>query len=132
MRQLSHLLLVVAAGCGSGRDPGFYRIVQFSAVDKLQLADKWVYLAEDDGLKRVEKAGGKPLEVVYPGTVVDFAAVPGHLYAATPSGVVHFSIAAAGTVSAPTPVSPDNALAIAADKNGVSWVTCTALTHAAP
>ncbi|MBL8949864.1 MAG: hypothetical protein JNK82_03745 [Myxococcaceae bacterium] len=131
-RLLLVLLATVSAACSPGRDPQFIRIVQFSAVDKLQLADAWVYFAEGDGLKRVEKAAKTPMvETLLASTVTDFAVVPEHIYVATPSGVVHLPITTMGVGQAAS-LSNDNALAIAADKAGVSWVTCTSLTHAAP
>jgi len=126
---LSALLLA----CPSGRDPSFFRIVQFSAVDKLQLADAWVYFAEGDGLKRVEKAAATPMvQMVHMGPITDFAVVPGHVYIAGPQGIGHYPIMPNGMLGAPGNISSDTALAIAADKTGVSWVTCSTLTHATP
>jgi hypothetical protein len=125
------LVLVVAAGCGPGRDPAFFRIVQFSAVDKLQLAGSSIYFEEGDGLKRIDKAGGM-VQVIHSGKVTDFAVATGHAYAATEEGVRHYTVAGNGIFSGGELVSSDAALAIAADDNGVSWVTCTTLTHAAP
>ncbi len=131
MRSTLLVLLLSVAACGSGRDPSFFRIVQFSAVEKLQLADAWVYFAEGDGLKRVEKAAAAPaVQMVHMGVVTDFAVVPGHVYVAGPMGIVHYTIASNGMLAGPTPISSENVLAISADKSGVSWVTCTSLTHA--
>ncbi|MBK7861183.1 MAG: hypothetical protein IPJ65_21735 [Archangiaceae bacterium] len=123
-------LLASLAACGPGRDPTFKHIIELSAVTKLQLGDKSVYFVEAQALKRVAKKGGDA-EVILASGVVDFAATNGHVFAATTSGIVHLAVASDGALSAPTTVSSAPALAIAADGNGVSWASCSALTHAA-
>lgn len=133
MRAWFFVVLAMLVACGPGRDPSFFRIVQFTAVEKLQLADAWVYFKEDMGLRRVEKAAATPMvQPVHLGAVTDFAVAPGHAYVAGPAGITHYPIMPNGTLGAPTPISSDTALAITADKTGVSWVTCTTLTHALP
>ena len=80
-------------------------------------------------LKRFAKNGGA-LEVLVPMGVVDFDATDGHAYAATQlMGVQHVEIPSTGAMTIGT-LSGEAALAIAADEHGVSWVTCSTLTHA--
>jgi hypothetical protein len=132
MRLQLLVLSLVAVACGPGRDPKFTSIVQFSAVDKLQMADAFIYYPEFGVLKRVAKTEGAMPQIVHPSGVLDFAVAPGHAYAVTPSGVLHFALATNGLISAPTTISTDGPLAIAADRYGVSWATCSRLTHARP
>lgn len=124
------LTFVVLSACGPNRDTSFTRIVQFSAVGKLVVAGDHVYFNEMGGLKRVPKKGGA-IEVVTSTSVIDYAATAGHVYAATPSGVLHFALSSSGAVASMSTLSNDAPLAIAADANGVSWVTCSALNNAA-
>lgn len=116
------VLLLLA--CGGGRDATFTRIVQFSAVEKLQQADGFIYFTEGSALKRVAIKNGL-VESLLPNGVVDFAVTNGHVFAATTDGVMHQS-----TTGEPEKVSPHKALSIAADGHGVSWLTCTTVTHA--
>ena len=43
MRPLLIAALACLAACGPGRDPAFFRIVQFSAVGKMKLAGNHIY-----------------------------------------------------------------------------------------
>lgn len=125
------LMLLAVAACGPGRDTTFHRIKEISAVTKLEVAEGWIYFVEGGALKRVAKTGGD-IEVITQTGVVDFAATKGHLYAATvANGVLSSDIPLTGVVGAGVSISSDVALAIAADQNGVSWVTCSTVTHAA-
>ncbi len=130
MRLFVLVLLAFASACGSNRDPMFYRIVQFSAVSKLELGGGHVYFSEGNQLKRVPKAGG-PIETVVMAGVADFAATDGHVYAATNAGVVHLTLQTGGGIVSTDTLSSEPALAVAADANGVTWVNCSAVTSAA-
>jgi hypothetical protein len=131
--RLSLLLVLALAACGPG-DRKFTSLFNLTAIDKIALADTSVYFVESQALKRVPKTGladGGTSEVLVTSGVVDFAATEGHLYLATSSGVHHLEVFSSGMVGPPVKLSDDAALAIAADGNGVSWVGCSTLTHAA-
>ena len=128
MRHCSLALVLCLAACESPRE--FTRIVQFTAVTKLVLGGNHVYFSEDRALKRVAKGGG-PIEILPATDVVDFAAATGHVYAATAGGLLHITLNTNGSVATSTAFTNEPVISVAADGAGVSWLTCSAVTHAA-
>lgn len=128
MRLTLAAVLLCLSACEAQRE--FTRVVQFTAVTKLVLGGNHVYFSEDRALKRVAKTGGA-IEVLVTADVVDFAAATGHAYAATNAGLLHVTLATNGTVAMTTTLTNEPVISVAADGAGVSWLTCTAVTHAA-
>lgn len=129
MRHCSLALILSLAACGPPRE--FARVVQFSAVGKLVIGGSYAYFSEDRALKRVRKSGGA-IEFIVPADVVDFAASTGHVYAATNGGLFHITLNADESVAMSTTLTDEPIVSVAADGAGVSWLTCSSVTHAAP
>lgn len=122
-------LLLALAACGPTRDTSFNRIVQFSAVKKLQVLGGYVYFFESTGFERVQAKGGANVEPLFTnGGIHDFSVVTGAAYVASDNGLFRVPT----TMGAPqTQLTSEKTVAVAADDNGVSWLTCTQLNHAA-
>jgi hypothetical protein len=126
MRLLPLALLALVA-CGPSRDPSFNRIVQFSAVKKIQASANFIYTFESTGLERVPTTGGSLETMFSDDGVNDFSVIPSGAYVATNNGLVLVDLSTHGHQT----LFAEKTVAVAADQFGVTFLTCNALNHAA-
>ena len=123
------LLSLVACGPGRCPDPNncFTSIVQFSAVTKLQVSSGFVYFHEAGGFERVSVDGGTIENLLTDETVHDFAVTSGFAYVATDTGLVRLDTT--NTTGQHQQLSTDKTVGVAADANGVAWLSCASLNQ---